>query len=356
MKVVYFGSSGFSMPPLKALYEAGESIGLVVTQPDKVRGRGRKVLPTPVKAYAEEHGLPVIQPERIRGDEDVTAAIRDANPDIAVVASYGKILPKEILEMPKLGCFNLHASLLPKLRGAAPVPWAVDAGEKVTGVTLMYMGEGLDDGDIAAAVETPIDESEDTGTLLGRLADMAARLLIDKLPEIADGSLPRSAQDGRFATYARMLTKEDGHLDFKQDAAAVVRRFRAMTPSPGAYVVQGENRIKILKAMVPDAICGGSTASSSDIGSSALPSPPREPAPAGQNESYVASVSADPGRHPTKLPPAPGAIISVSARGIEVQAGSGTVLITEIGWPGKKPMPVSEFIKGNRIDGDTPFS
>ncbi|MDR3305893.1 MAG: methionyl-tRNA formyltransferase [Clostridiales Family XIII bacterium] len=321
MKIVYMGTSEFAVPALLALAERGEEVALAVTQPDKARGRGGRILPTPVKKAAAGAGIPTSEPERLRDNADFLAALAKIAPDLIVAASYGKILPKEILVLPRLGCVNIHASLLPKYRGAAPVRWAIADGEEETGVTLIYMGEGLDDGDMIARRSIPVGES-DAGELTGRLAALGAELLIEQLPAIADGSARGVPQEEALATYARKIEKEDAHIDLRDDALTAIRRIRAMNPEPGAFVLQGDTRIKIVKA---HAVGAGPCAGFSEAGSE------------------------------TRRGAAPGEILSVSAEGLAVQTGDGTLVIDVVGMPGKRAMSIADYLRGNRIDETRPL-
>jgi len=304
------GSADFAVPALEAIYEAGYEIPYVVTQPDRVRGRGGRVLPTPVGGYAEKKGLKLLKPERIKDNEEFTLALKNAAPDLIVVAAYGKILPELILEIPPLGCVNIHASLLPEYRGAAPVQRVILDGRAETGVTLIHMSEGLDSGDIIASIKTAAT-GMNTGELTETLARLGAGLLIEKLPLIADGTAPRLPQDGTKATYADKIEKDEGCLSFDRTAKEIEIRVRAMTPVPGAFIMRDGERIGVIRARALDPGDG-----------------PYE----GQEEAV------------------PGTVLNVSKQGIAVRAADGAVLIEEIRMPGRKAMPVEEYLKGNSFD------
>jgi methionyl-tRNA formyltransferase len=244
------GTPDFAVPALDALRESGVDLVCVVTRPDRPRGRGHKTVSTPVKARAESLGLPVIQPESLARDGEWGAALAKARPDLIVVCAYGKILPKDTLDFPKLGCVNIHASLLPKYRGSAPVHRAVEAGESESGVTLMYMSEGMDEGDMIASRSIPI-AGMNSGEATEALAELGAGLLLDELPAIVGETARREPQDGGEATYAPPVRREEGHIDFTRAPEAVVRKVLAMTPSPGAYAFLGGDKIKVWEARVP---------------------------------------------------------------------------------------------------------
>lgn len=311
LRIVYMGSSEFAVPALRALTRLPEvQVPLVFTQPDRPRDRGKKLQPTPVKQFAETARIQTVSPERL-SDAAVPAALAEAAPDLIVVASYGKILPKSVLEFPALGCVNIHASLLPKYRGAAPIHWAVADGETETGVTLIFMDEGLDDGDMIAQRRVPIGDL-DTGRLTAALAEAGAELLLETLPAIADGTAPRVPQDETLATYARKVTKEDAHIDFAQGAREALRQIRAANPDPGAYAQIGDSRLKIVSARLPLA----------------------------EGEQGLSTRVA-----------LPGTVLSVSAQGIFVQTGNGLLVIDAVGMPGKKPMSLADYLRGNAFPG-----
>ncbi len=249
LRVVYFGSPDFAVPALAALCERNESVRVValVTQPDKPVGRGQQLAPPPTKELALEHDLRVLQPTTLK-DAAVQAELAALDADLFVVAAYGKILPQAVLDLPRKGCVNLHASLLPRHRGAAPVAHAILAGDAETGICLMRMEAGLDTGPVYACVKTAIEESDTAGTLTDRLAQLGAELLMQKLPELAAGTLVATPQPSEGATYAGKLKKEDGEIDWRKPAMDVWLRIRAFSPWPSAFTFVGGKRLQILAA------------------------------------------------------------------------------------------------------------
>jgi methionyl-tRNA formyltransferase len=253
---MYMGTPDFAVPALDALRESGVDPVCVATRPDRPSGRGHRIVPAPVKARAEALGLPVVQPESLSRDGEWGAALEKACPDLIVVCAYGKILPKDTLDFPRLGCVNIHASLLPKYRGSAPIHRAVAAGERESGVTLMYMSEGMDEGDMIAARSIPI-AGMNSGEVTVALAKLGAGLLLDELPAILGGAARREPQSDGEATYAPPVRREEGHIDFGGAPDAVVRQVLAMTPSPGAYAFLGGDKIKVWEARVSPDESGG---------------------------------------------------------------------------------------------------
>lgn len=297
------GTPEFAVPALEKIYENGYEIPVVVTQPDKARDRGKKIQFPPVKEKALELGIEVIQPEKIKGNFEFINQIREINPDLIVVAAYGKILPVELLEIPRLGCINIHASLLPKYRGAAPIHRSIMDGEKETGVTLMYMAEGLDTGDMIVSAKTQIGKKT-TSILHDELAIMGANLLSDTLPSIEAETITRTVQDESKATYAPMVFKQDGVIDFSQNPTTIEQLIRGLNSWPGAHTLYKDQIMKVWEAEALD-----------------------------QNS----------------LKPY-GMVTNVSEKGIEVSAGGKTLLITRIQMPGKKSMSVADYLKGNKIE------
>jgi methionyl-tRNA formyltransferase len=251
MKIVFMGTPEFAVPSLKALVDSGEEVAAVVAQPDKPQGRGLKLSPPPTKVFAEERGIPVLQPQGIR-TEAFLRDLAELNPDIIIVAAYGKILPRSILELPPFGCINVHASMLPEYRGAAPVNWAIARGEKVTGVTIMRMDEGMDTGDILLTREVPIDDDDTGETLSGKLSLAGAELLLMALENLKRGELHPLKQDDSLATYAPMLKKEDGRIDWSKPAGEIRNLIRGMLPWPGAFTLLGGKLLKIYKAAISE--------------------------------------------------------------------------------------------------------
>ena len=304
MKTVYMGTPDFAVKPLKALAEAGYDIGMVFTQPDREKNRGKKVIPSPVKEAASELGLKVVQPVRLKGDEEALSALREYAPDIIIVAAYGQILPKEVLELPKFGCINIHGSLLPEFRGASPVQHAILSGKEKTGVTIMQMAEGLDTGDMLTKAEVSI-EKKTTAELMDELSEVGAKLLTETLPLIEKGEIMPEKQDDSLSSYAGMIRKEDGRLDFSSETAEEAeRKVRAFNPWPGTYFDYGDVQLKVWAAEVTD----------------------------------------------SQLKAAAGTITAAGPGGIEIAFRDGILKITEIQAPGKKKMPVDAFLRGNAIE------
>jgi methionyl-tRNA formyltransferase len=244
--IIFFGTPDFAVSSLKSLIEAKEDVVLVVTQPDRVKGRGHSLSAPPVKELALSYGISVMQPEKIRSRE-FYHELAGYDPEFIIVVAYGKILPKEMLDLPGKGCINVHASLLPKYRGAAPIQWSLLKGEKITGVTTMLMDEGLDTGDILLQSALEIDENDNAATLFARLADLGAKTLIETLKGIRSGSVNPIPQKGN-PSFAPPLRKDDGKIDWSRSAEELAFFVRGMTPWPSAVCVLGRERIKITKA------------------------------------------------------------------------------------------------------------
>ena len=308
MKVIFMGTPDFSVGTLEALIEAGHEVALVVTQPDKPKGRGGKMQYTPVKEVAVAHNIPVYQPKRIREPECIEE-LRKYNADIMVVIAFGQILPKEILEMTPYGCVNVHASLLPSYRGAAPIQWAVINGEKVSGVTTMQMNEGLDTGDMLLKVEIPLDEKETGGSLHDKLAEAGARLCVETLDALKAGTVTPEKQGDSPTAYAKMLDKHMGKIDWKMSAKEIERLIRGLNPWPSAYTRWNENDkgMKIWEAEVAE----------------------------GQTDK------------------AAGTVVEVAKDGFFVQTGDGLLKITALQIPGKKRMDAAAFLRGYQMETET---
>ena len=249
MRIVFMGTPDFAVPCLQRLLEDGHEVPAVFTQPDKPVGRHAVLTPPPVKQLALSHGIPVYQPTKMR-DGTVAALLRELAPDCLVVVAYGRILPQEILDVPPRGCVNIHGSLLPRYRGAAPIQWSVIRGETVTGVTSMFMDAGMDTGDIIDTLTTPIGENETAGELFERLALLGARLLSTTLAAIADGTVTRRPQNDAEATMAPMLEKAMGRLDLTRPAQELHNQVRGMNPWPGAFCTAGGKTLKIHETRV----------------------------------------------------------------------------------------------------------
>ena len=250
MKIVFMGTPDFAVGTLHALAESEHEILAVVTQPDKPKGRGKALQPTPVKEEALRYGIPVYQPKKVR-EEEFQAVLRELNPDLIVVVAFGQLIPKSILELPRYGCVNVHASLLPKYRGAAPIQWAVIDGEKESGVTIMKMDEGLDTGDMIAKAVVPLAADETGGSLFDKLSQIGAQLLIDTIPALEAGTAVCEKQPQESPTpYAAMLNKKMGLIDWNQDASVIECLIRGLNPWPSAYTYLKGKTLKIWQAKV----------------------------------------------------------------------------------------------------------
>jgi len=294
------GTPRFACPTLARLVERGDEILAVVTQPDRPRGRGQKPLPPPVKELAEEHGLTVLQPPKVRAPEFIDT-VRELNPELIVVVAFGQILPKALLEIPRYGCINVHASLLPRYRGAAPLNWCIINGETETGVTTMLMDVGLDTGDMLLKKTTPIDPEEDTTALHDRLALMGAEALDETVELLVSGKLLPEKQDDCLTCYAPLLKKEDGLIDWGREPQAIKNLVRGMTPWPGAFTWLDGKLIKVFRVRTGNG--SGKT----------------------------------------------GTVLAADRDGIEVACNGGSVILEELQLEGKKRLPVRDFLAGCRI-------
>ncbi len=308
------GTPGFAAPALRALVEAGHEVRLVVTQPDRPKGRSGKPVPPPVKELAESLNLPVFQPERVRKPEAIEE-IRKTSPDALVVAAFGQIFPKALLDVPRLGCFNIHASLLPAYRGAAPINWAIINGEEKTGITIMLMDEGMDTGAILTAEETPILPEDTAGTLTERLSGIGAGLVVKALAGFEAGRITPARQDDSRATFAPILKKETGRIDWTKTARGIESMVRGLDPWPGAYTYLAGKMLRIWKAEILPSPTGGR-------GWRAAP---------GEGEIF------------------PGEIISAGKDGIVASAGEGAVVLEEIQPEGGRRMKAREYLAGHKI-------
>ena len=309
MNIVFMGTPDFAVPSLLQLLEKGYHVVGVVTQPDRPKGRKRVLTPPPVKVAALEAGIPVMQPERIRHPEAI-AELSGWQPDLIVTAAFGQILPKAVLDMPRLGCINVHASLLPRYRGGAPIHRAIMDGETKTGVTIMYMAVGLDTGDIIAKVEVPIEESDNVGTMFDKLARAGAELLIETLPELIAGRAPRIPQNDAEATYAPNITREEERIDWSRSARQLFNQVRGLNPWPVAYTLWQGETMKVWESAVLSGVAS----------------------PAGVE---------------------PGTVLQTSAQGIDVACGSGVLRLTVVQPAGKKAMPAGEFVRGGKLTEGT---
>ena len=249
MKIVYMGTPDFAVAPLAALAENGYEVEAVITQPDKPKGRGKTMMPTPVKEEALKHGIPVLQPVKVR-DPEFVEKLKSLAPDIIIVAAFGQIIPKSILDMPRFGCINIHASLLPKYRGAAPIQQAVIDGEKESGVTTMQMDAGLDTGDMLLKTVVPLDEKETGGSLFDKLSKAGADLLLETLDALENGTVTPQKQGESPTAYAKMLTKDMGAIDWNRPAKELERLIRGLNPWPSAYTKLNGKTLKIWAADV----------------------------------------------------------------------------------------------------------
>ncbi len=316
MRLVFFGSPDFAVPPLKALAAAGHEVALVVSQPAKPAGRSGTLRPPAVARLAAERGLPLFQPESLKGDEAV-ARLAEAGADLFVVAAYGKILRPRVLDLPRLGCVNVHGSILPRWRGASPVQAALLAGDATTGVSIMRMDAGMDTGPVYATCATPIGEGDTAETLGARLAEMGAELLVETVfflegkragekaaPASCDRiCIPPVPQDDARATYCPKISREDGLVDWKRSAAELVRRDRAFTPWPGLFTFRRNTRLKLAGLSL---VAGG----------------------------------------PVRLPP--GTVFSASPS-LVVACGEGAVAIRELQAEGRKRLAAADFVRGERV-------
>ena len=329
MRIIFMGTPDFSVGTLEMLIQAGHEIVLAVTQPDKPKGRHKAMQPPPVKEAALAHGIEVYQPRRVREPECIEY-LRRLHPDIIVVVAFGQILPKEILELPPKGCINVHASLLPKYRGAAPIQWAVINGEPVTGVTTMRMDEGLDTGDIILKTEVPLQEGETGGTLFERLAKTGAELCIQTIQAIEQGTATYTPQDHSSATHTTIIKKQLGQLDWAKPAKELERLIRGLNPWPSAYTYLDGKTLKIWKANVQEENPGtlGTAAGEQLTGTPETHAPDK-----------TGSLSARNGYQP-------GTITAITRNTISVQTGQGTLILEELQLEGKKRMPTEAFLRG----------
>ena len=306
MRVIFMGTPDFSVGTLQALIDAGHEVVLAVTQPDKPKGRGKSMQFPPVKEAALEHGIEVYQPRRVREPECVEY-LRSFDADIIVVVAFGQILPKEILEMPKYGCVNVHASLLPKYRGAAPIQWAVIDGEKESGVTTMQMDAGLDTGDMLLKETVALEEKETGGSLFDKLSEVGAQLLIKTLEALENGTVTAQKQPAESPTpYAAMLTKKQGEIDWNQDAKKIECLIRGLNPWPSAYTHYRGKTLKIWDAQV-------------------------EPEDSKEKAGF-------------------GTAVKVTKNNLVIQTANGLLSVKEVQPEGKKRMEVDAFLRGYPVE------
>jgi methionyl-tRNA formyltransferase len=311
MKIIFAGTPEFAATALQSLHDAGFDIPLVLTQPDRPAGRGMQLQASPVKQLALAHGIPVAQPISLRLDgkypdaaRETHALLRATPHDAMVVAAYGLILPRSVLDIPPLGCINIHASLLPRWRGAAPIHRAIEAGDAETGVTIMQMEEGLDTGPMLLMESLPIAPDDTTGSLHDKLAQLGGRLIVDALRRLERQALPARPQPDAGVTYAAKIVKEEAALDFSQSAEVLARKIRAFTPFPGAFAMFNGVAVKLWRAEAVDA------------------------------------------------PAAPhGQVLAAAPSGVVVACGDGALRLTELQKPGGKRLPAAEFLKGFPMEG-----
>ena len=301
MKIVFMGTPDFSVPALEELAKVHQ-VAAVVTQQDRPKGRGHKMQYTPVKEKALELNIPVYQPEKVKNPEFVDI-LREINPDVIVVIAFGQILSKEILDLPKYGCINVHASLLPKYRGAAPIQWAVIDGEEETGVTTMYMAEGLDTGDVIDTAVIKLDEKETGGSLFDKLAIEGGKLIVKTLSKLENGTATRTPQDDEKSSYVGKITKELGQIDFTKPAVTIERLIRGLNPWPSAYTTLDGKAMKVWDATVEEG----------------------------------------------NVTEQPGEIVEIAKHYIKVATGENYLKINEIQLAGKKRMPMDAFLNGYTI-------
>ncbi len=304
LRVVFMGTPEFACPTLQKLIDRGEDVIAVVTQPDRPKGRGQKTVPPPVKELAEKNGIPVLQPLKVRAPEFIEV-LKGMKPDLIVVVAFGQILPKALLDIPEFGCINVHASLLPHYRGAAPLNWCIINGETETGVTTMLMDEGLDTGAMLVKKTTPIDPEEDTRSLHDRLSVLGAETLSETLDLLAAGKLDPEKQDDSLSCYAPMLKKEHGLIDWNREPLAIKNMIRGMSPWPGAFTWLDGKMVKIYKVRIHEM-------------------QDRNPAP-------------------------PGTVLKVGKDGIEVACRGGAIIIDELQLEGRKRLPAGDFLAGCKI-------
>jgi len=302
VNIVFMGTPEFAVPALEALHSKGYDISLVITQKDKRRGRGKKLLPTPVKEKALELGLEVYQPDSVN-EKDTINRLIEINPDVIVVVAFGQILKKDLLNIPKYGCLNIHASILPKYRGAAPINWAIINGEKETGITIMEMDEGLDTGDILKVERIPIEKDDDSISIHDKLSHLGAKLIIQVLEEMRMGKIEKTPQNHELSSYAPMLSKETGRIDWNNNGNNIINLIKGLKPWPSAYFIYNGDSIKIHKARMEDRL----------------------------NDEEN------------------GVVVKVSDEGIYVNCKDSTIVIEELQFPGKRKMKVSEYLRGNEF-------
>ncbi|WP_433939129.1 methionyl-tRNA formyltransferase [Paenibacillus lautus] len=313
MNIVFMGTPAFAVPSLEMLIAEGYTIAAVVTQPDRPQGRKKVLTPTPVKEAALRHGIPVLQPQRLRNPEAV-AELAEYKPDLIVTAAYGQILPKSVLDMPALGCLNVHGSLLPAYRGGAPIQRSIINGESVTGITLMYMAEGLDTGDMIARAEVPIEDADTAGTMFEKLSQAGAELLRRELPRLVKGKVEAEPQDDSKATYAPNLTRDDEKIDWSRTSREIYDQIRGLVPYSGGFTLWNGEVFKVWAAAKPDSA----------------------QKPSGDAQ--------------------PGTVLELQEKGIVVKTGDGTLTLLTVQPSGKKAMDAAQFVRGTSLTAGTVLS
>jgi len=306
-KILFMGTPVFAVPSLRALAEGGYNIAGAVTQPDRPKGRGRKPVPPPVKTCALELGIPVYQPDRVRS-EDFLDIFRKISPDMVILVAFGQILPREIVEFPRFGCLNVHPSLLPRYRGAAPINWSIINGDRKTGVTIMLMDEGVDSGDILLQEEVAIESGDTFDDLHKTLSTMGAGLLVRAVRGVMDGTIATAPQDSSLVTLAPRLEQGVGHIDWNDDPEKIVNLIRGLSSRPGAYSFLGDKKLKIFYAV------------------------------AGKEKSSGEKEPGTPGR--------------MMEAGLQVATRDGHVYLKDVQFEGKKRMPIEDFLRGHRLAPD----
>ncbi len=312
MNIVFMGTPDFAVESLSKIYDSGHNVLAVVSQPDKTSGRGMKLTMPAVKEYAISKNIKVFQPEKVKGNEEFISQLKKLNPDVIVVVAYGKLLPKEILEMPKYGCINVHGSLLPAYRGSAPIQWAIINGETTTGITTMYMNEGMDTGDMILKREIAISHEDTYGTLYDKLKKLGGKAIVETLEKVADGIIPREKQSDN-CSYAPMIEKSLGNIDWDKSAVSIRNLIRGLNPMPGAYTKFDDAIMKIWKADV---------LSLQDF-----------------NEKYGEANFAIPGT----------VLIANSKDGLFISTGGGVLKIEELQMTNSKRMLAVDYLRGHEI-------
>jgi methionyl-tRNA formyltransferase len=305
-RILFMGTPAFALPALRQLFELNYPIAGVVSQPDRPKGRGLKEVASPVKILAQEFGLPVYQPEKVK-DPSFLELLEMLKPEMIVVAAFGQILPKTVIDYPPLKCLNIHPSLLPKYRGAAPLNWQIIRGETKTGVTIMLMDEGMDSGDILLQEETTLGAAETFGELHDRLAQLGAKLLIKSIEQMADGTAKRKPQDASAVTFAPLLKKETGRINWNNTVSDIVNHIRGLSPTPAAYTSLEGQPLKIFTAIA----------------------------------------------QPGNVDQSPGAIGTANAAGLPVAAKDGYVILKDVQLSGKKRMLIADFLRGYHLKPET---